>query len=252
MQQDGQVVIPSASIPSAPVEVPGRVYELARGAALTPVWRNAIGGVTFRTDDARYIKWGPLDLEASMRDEAERMRWARQWVTAPEVIEQGQDSTEEWLVTVALDARSAVDPRWTGDPETAVRAVGAGLRALHDALPVDACPWEWSVASRIANAAERRVVVPAELHDAPPIDRLVVCHGDACMPNTLIDDAGRPAGFVDLAALGTADRWADIAVASMSTAWNVGEGWEDTLIDAYGIEPDRERIAYYRRLWDET
>ncbi|CAH0237009.1 Aminoglycoside 3'-phosphotransferase [Microbacterium oxydans] len=246
------MVIPSASVPNASVEVPDRVRELAGSAALTPVWLNGIGGLTFRTDDARYIKWGPLDLEASMHDEAERMRWARRWIAAPEVIAQGENDAEEWLVTVALDAHSAVDPRWKGEPELAVRAVGQALRALHDALPVDECPWEWSVEARIANAAERGVIVPAELRGAPPIDRLVVCHGDACMPNTLLDDAGRPAGVVDLAALGTADRWADIAVASMSTVWNFGEGWEDTLIDAYGIAPDLERIAYYRRLWNET
>ncbi len=31
---------------------------------------------------------------------------------------------------------------------------------------------------------------------------------------------------------GTGDRWADIAVAAMSTEWNYGPGWEDTLIRA--------------------
>ena len=59
--------------------------------------------------------------------------------------------------------------------------------------------------------------MPERFRDAPPIDRLVVCHGDACVPNTLLDDVGRGIAHVDLAALGTADRWADIAVASMST-----------------------------------
>ncbi|MFJ6429058.1 MULTISPECIES: aminoglycoside 3'-phosphotransferase [Microbacterium] len=240
------------SIPSASLDVPTRVRELARGAKLVPVWLNGIGGLTFRTDDGRYIKWGPLDDEANMRDEAERMRWARTWIAVPEVLEQGQDETHEWLVTVALDASSAVDPRWADQPETAVRAVGAGLRALHDALPVAECPWEWSTQWRIANAADRGTIVPDELLQTPPIDRLVVCHGDACMPNTLLDAAGRPAAFVDLAALGVADRWADIAVASMSTMWNFGSGWEDTLIEAYGVEPDRERLEYYRRLWNET
>ena len=246
------MVIPSASIPGASVVVPERVRLLARGAALTPVWLNGIGGLTFRTDDSRYIKWGPLDLEASMRDEAERMRWAREWLTVPEVIEQGEDGSEEWLVTVALDAHSAVDPRWKHDPDRAVRAVGKGLRMLHDALPVEDCPWKWSVAARIANAAQREVILAPELRESPPIDRLVVCHGDACMPNTLLDDSARPVAFVDLAALGVADRWADIAVASMSTVWNFGEGWEDALIEAYGIEPDRERLAYYRDLWNAT
>jgi kanamycin kinase len=170
----------------------------------------------------------------------------------PEVIEQGQDADHEWLVTVALPGVNAVDPRWRNDPEATVRAVGEGLRALHDSLPVAECRWSWSPEWRIGNAAERGVRVASDHHAPPPVDRLVVCHGDACMPNTLLDDAGRPLAHVDLAALGVADRWADIAVASMSTEWNVGAGWADALIDAYGIVPDRERLEYYRRLWNET
>ena len=240
------------SIPDAGIAVPARVRELARGASLEPAWHNSVGGLTFRTDDGRYIKWGPHDAEANMRDEAERMRWARRWITVPEVVEQGQDAEEEWLVTVALPGRSAVDPRWLADPETAVRAVGAALRELHESLPVEECLWRWDVESRIANAAARGIRVPDDLHTPPLVDRLVVCHGDACVPNTLLDDDGAPLAHVDLAALGVADRWADIAVASMSTVWNFGDGWADTLIEAYGVEPDRERLAYYRRLWDST
>ena len=240
------------SIPSTSIDVPARVRMLAGSARLTPVWLNGIGGLTFRTDDGRFIKWGPHDPEANMRDEAERMRWARRWITVPEVIDHGRDTTHEWLVTAALPGRSAVDPRWHADPRTAVRAVGAALCTMHDSLPVDECPWTWDPSSRIADAEERGVSVPRALHTPPPVDRLVVCHGDACMPNTLIDDDGNPLAHVDLAALGSADRWADIAVASMSTAWNVGPGWEDELIEAYGVTPDRERLAYYRRLWNET
>lgn len=94
--------------------------------------------------------------------------------------------------------------------------------------------------------------MPTDLLEPPSIDRLVVCHGDACLPNTLLDDDGRPVAHVDLAALGVADRWADIAVAAMSTLWNFGPGWEDTLIAAYGVDPDRPRLEYYRRLWNES
>jgi len=147
---------------------------------------------------------------------------------------------------------SAVDPRWIAEPETAVRAVGEGLRALHDALPVEECPFDWGVASRIENTAGRCIRVPDELREAPPVDRLVVCHGDACCPNTLIGDDGRWTAHVDLGALGVADRWADIAVAAMSTGWNYGPGWEETLLAAYGIAPDRERLRYYKELWNAT
>jgi kanamycin kinase len=57
---------------------------------------------------------------------------------------------------------------------------------------------------------------------------------------------------VDLGRLGVADRWADLAVATYSLGWNYSGQWEHELLDAYGIEPDRERIEYYRRLWDAT
>ena len=29
-------------------------------------------------------------------------------------------------------------------------------------------------------------------------------------------------------------------------------GGRITLIEAYGVEPDRERLAYYRELWNAT
>ncbi|GKT28959.1 aminoglycoside 3'-phosphotransferase, partial [Aduncisulcus paluster] len=136
-------------------------------------------------------------------------------------------------------------PRWIDDPEPAVRAIGSGLRALHDLLPVGDCPYSWSVANRIAHVAN-----PDELTEHPPIDHLVVCHGDACAPNTLLDDDGNWCGHVDFGELGVADRWADLAVASWSLEWNYGRGWDATFFDAYGVPEDPDRVSYYRRLWD--
>jgi kanamycin kinase len=86
--------------------------------------------------------------------------------------------------------------------------------------------------------------------DGPPIDRLVVCHGDACAPNTLLADDGRWTGHGDVGALGLADRWADLAIATWSVAWNYGTEWEGQMLEAYGITRDDDRIAYYRLLWD--
>ncbi|SFS13413.1 kanamycin kinase [Microbacterium sp. cf046] len=240
------------SIPSEPIEAPERVRALARGAEVTPVWVNGIGGLTFRTADGRFIKYGPCNAETSFSAEAERLAWTVGFTPVPRVLEVGADATHEWLVTTAARGESAVAPRWVAEPATAVRAVGAGLRALHEALPAQACPFEWSVPSRLANAAGRGIRIPGALREPPPVDRLVVCHGDACCPNTLIGDDGRWSAHVDLGALGVGDRWADIAVAAMSTEWNYGPGWEELLIEAYGVEPDGERLEYYRELWNAT
>lgn len=240
------------SIPAETVDVPPRVRMLARGATLVPVWRNGYGGLTFRSGAGEFIKYGPVNAESSMAEEAERLAWAARYTRVPTVRETGTDGRYEWLVTAALPGLSAVDSRWREHPAVAVRAVGEGLRALHDALPVDDCPFDWSVASRLARAAERGIVVDAALREPPAIDRLVVCHADACCPNTLLGEDGRWLGHVDLGVLGVADRWADIAVAAMSTVWNYGRGWEEALLDAYGVDPDEERMAYYRNLWNAT
>lgn len=167
--------------------------------------------------------------------------------TVPRVLAHGTDSRGEWLLTAALPGRSAVDPSWLARPEVAVPAIGRELRRLHESFDVERCPYDWSVEQRLRLAPPD---VAPRFADAPPVDRLVVCHGDACAPNTLLAEDGTGAGHVDLGALGAADRWADIAVAARSTEWNYGPGWERALVAGYGVPYDDERMRFYRELWD--
>jgi kanamycin kinase len=241
---------PIASRPSGPVAVPERVRAIAGADAVEPVWQNQLGGLTFRltaTAGERFVKWSSPGGEAAAKlgAEVQRLAWAAAWAPVPRVLDAGRDDTGAWLVTRGIPARSAVDPRWVADPRVAVRAIGRGLRLLHDALPVAACPFEWSAARSLSVSYARGL-----LDDAPEPDLTVVCHGDACAPNTLIGDDGAFAAHVDLGSLGVADRWADLAVAAWSTEWNYGPGLAPALYEAYGVDPDAERIAYYRLLWD--
>ena len=228
------------SIPSEPVPVPGVVADIAAGRSVAAVWVNELGGVTFRVDGGReYVKVSPPQWADHVVAEADRLRWAAAYIVVPHVLNAGDrppqaGGTPRLLHTAGLPGSSAVDPCWVTQPRTAVRAIGAGLRSLHDRLPVDDCPFG----------------SPLWVTDSLPVDRLVVCHGDACSPNTLIDDDGRCCGHVDLGDLGVADRWADLAVATLSLSWNYAGEWEDELFDAYGIDPDPERVDFYRRLWN--
>jgi len=218
------------------------------GGPVTLVWENEVGGLTGRVggDEPRFIKWNPLGSGESLADEAERLRWLGGRHPAPIVLDYAASDDAELLVTRALPGRSAVDAFWQARPSDAVQAIARGLRALH-ALPTGDCPFEWDVATRILTAADSDAV--ADLPDPPPIDRLVVCHGDSCAPNTLLDETGFVAN-VDFGRLGLADRWADLAVATMSLGWNY-ENYDEALFWAeYGVEPDAARIDYYRRLWN--
>ena len=257
-----------AQVPPADVAVPAPVAALAGADRLRPVWRNELGGLTFEIDGRsgrRFVKWAPVGSGLDLAAEAARLRWAAEFTPVPRVLDAGADESGAWLLTAGLAGDNAVSARWRADPRTAATAIGSGLRALHDRLPVAQCPFAWDVELRLARV---RTAPPdparwhpdhaglspdealARLTDPPPVDRLVVCHGDACAPNTLIGDDGAWSGHVDLGALGLADRWADLAVATWSLEWNYGPGWQPVLLAAYGVAPDPRRTAYYRLLWD--
>jgi len=259
------------TVPDQPL--PAAVAALAGDRPARRLWENEAGGLAFLVeagDGPRFVKWAPPgDSGPDLEAERVRMAWAGAYTPVARPLASGADESGSWLVTTALPGDSAVSARWRARPRAAVTALGAGLRALHDALPVADCPFSWSAPARVADARRRAAqgrLDPDRWHevhrplgvagalalagDIPPADRLVVCQGDACAPNTLLDGAGRWTAHVDLGDLGVADRWADLAVATWSAEWNYGPGWTGVLLDAYGVEPDAARTRYYRLLWD--
>ena len=221
--------------------IPDIVTDVAAGRPAELVWRNELGGLTFRIDD-QFVKWNPRRTGIDLDRECARLAWMAGRHPAPRVVACGGDTEHQWLVTSAVPGESAVGDRWRARRSEAIRAIATGLQAIHS-IPIHDFPDEW--ASQVWVARE-----PASLGPRPPIDAPVLVHGDACAPNTLISPEGRWTGNVDFGDLGVGDRWADLAVASLSLDWNFGEGHQDELFDAYGIERDQERIGYYRALWE--
>jgi kanamycin kinase len=213
--------------------VPELVREHVGHAGLSGVWLNQRGGLTFRAGEL-FLKWSPPGFD--LAPERDRLAWASTWHPVPEVVEFVDGGERgQLLSTRAIRGTSAVDARWHRDPRRAARAIGEGLRALHDNLPVAACPFLW---------------YPIQEAELPAPDHLVVCHGDPCAPNTLLDDAGRWVGHVDLGRLGVGDRWVDLAVGSANLDDNFGPGYQEEYFAAYGVQRDDDRIRFYRRLWN--
>jgi kanamycin kinase len=205
----------------------------------------------------------------SLVDEAERMRWAAAYLPVPVVVSLERRGAATVLITEAMPGRDATDPFWGRDVPGLVEAFGRGLRDLHGAVDQRHCPYR--VALDVAMAHVRRRVAAGTLdpgrghpehhhltaaealerleQTAPPTEDLVVCHGDYCPPNVLLEE-GRVTGYLDLGELGVADRWWDLAVGGWSTGWNFGPEFEPLFYASYGIEPDPGRIAFYRLLYD--
>lgn len=219
--------------------------------------------------EVRFVKIGSIDAYPSIRAERDRMVWLAGRLPVPRVLDHGRSDDVEWLLTSRLAGRDATHAELISDPATTVPLLAQGLRALH-AVPADDCPFDFRLDAALDHARRRveaTLVSPLEdLHpehagmspgralerlerERPVSEDVVLCHGDYCFPNVLIEDQ-RVVGYLDLGEVGVADRWWDLAVATWSTTWNVGPGWEELFLESYGIQPDQERMAYYRLLYD--
>jgi kanamycin kinase len=255
------------------VIIPSSLREAYRDYTWDFVYSYGPEAVTFRLSDAGgrtlYLKLTVSDAWPTLKMEAERMRWATDHLPVPGVVECGSDDLTNWLVTEALTGLPATHSSFSADPQELVRVLATGLRTFHEA-PVEQCPFDFRLDAALLLTRERmdaghidaeRDFHPEFTHltpadalsrlelDKPSSEDLVVCHGDYCLPNTLIGD-DRVVGYVDLGELGVADRWWDLAVATWSLTWSLGPGYEGAFLEAYGIEVDEERMEYYRLLYD--
>jgi kanamycin kinase len=205
----------------------------------------------------------------TLRGEAERMVWAAPYVPVPKVVALEQLGNTTVLLTEALPGHDATLPGWRADLPALVRALGRGLRSFHEAVGEEWCPFRFDLTRALAHVEERvrgGGVRGAGFHDehihltpaaalaeleatAPDDEDLVVCHGDFCPPNVLLQ-GGRVTGYVDLGELGAADRWWDVAVGAWSVGWNFGKELEPLFYESYGVIPDPGRIRFFRLLYD--
>jgi kanamycin kinase len=223
-----------------------------------------LSGATVEKGNGRYRKLSD-DPRHDLVGEGERLSWLREHgIPAAEVLE----VRPGYLLTAEVPGISAAE-EWPAESLPAVVDALADLtRALH-ALPVAQCPFDRRLAVTIPEAlaavpdlddldAERagwsRDRLVAELlFTRPAQEDLVVCHGDLCLPNVLLDPATvQVTGVVDVGRLGVADRWVDLAIAtrSIDDARNpqYGRSLSSRYLDRYGVTPDEAKISYYRLL----
>jgi kanamycin kinase len=229
---------------------------------------------TWRLDGPRgAVRFAKVSLGGqsypSLRGESERMVWAAPYLPVPVVVTLSEVGQATILLTEALPGRDAAAPVWRDDLPALVRALGRGLRRFHEAVGEEWCPFRFDLARALGHVEDRigrddvrrsgfhpehAHLTPAdalaELEALVPVDEdLVVCHGDYCPPNVLLQ-GGSATGFVDLGELGAADRWWDVAVGAWSVGWNFGVEYEPLFYESYGIAPDPARIRFFRLLYD--
>jgi streptomycin 3"-kinase len=246
-------------------------------------WEHVAGGesgalVVRDLDRKRYAKIVAPEQVNELAAERDRNIWIAQTsISSAPVLDWRETGDGACLVTQAMPGVPASELDAPGLLR-AWRSVTATVRALHG-LATDRCPFDRSLTQMMplarASVAEGRVVVgflPVGLQRTPPTQilegiqaelparlgqehaQLVVCHGDLCLPNILVDrDTALVTALIDLGRLGRADPYADIALL-LATA---RETWSDEAMahradlefaETYGIELDPERQDFYHRL----
>lgn len=234
-------------------------------------WNEYPGTTTYRLGSAdarvRYVKVAESTSVVSLVGEAERMRWLAGRLPVPVVIDVGQTDELVWLITEGLPGVDLLRLPRPGAERAGMS--GLALRVFHDA-DIEGCPFDVRTPALIALAhrrAEQGLIVPeVHFHDefahlrvaealrrveeeVPDVGGEVLCHGDFSFPNILVDGRNL-SGFVDLGEMGVGDPWWDIAIATWSATWNLGPGFEHDVLEAYGVEPDWDRIGFFRLLYD--
>lgn len=230
-----------------------------------------------RSDGAAFAKVAGRDREAELKGERDRLLWLQELgIACPRVLD--WQESEARLVTSVVPGIPA--SALSGDDlSTAWPSIVATVGALHRLDP-RACPFDRGLRQMLPRARDvvaRGAVNPDFLSNAdrsvPPTvllagveteiparleaeaREMVVCHGDATMPNLMVDPATlRCTGFVDLGRMGTADPYVDFALMLA----NAGEAWTseaqaraafDTLFRGLGIaRPDVSRLGFHLRL----
>lgn len=236
------------------------------------------GAVVRRSPDGRhYAKTVTAAADrVELLDERDRLLWlATTPIPAPLVVDCERNKNSFSLVTTALPGVPASSVR-PSQAARATRSLAAFLRRLH-ALDPDTCPFDRSLAVTLPLAAanvatgsvdeddfdpERSERTAADLltdlqssPEAAAPEDIVVCHGDACLPNFHVDpESLEVVGVLDVGRLGRADRYQDLALLTRSmSAGSLNPGYGPAfaaqLLTAYGITaPDHDRLAFYRLL----
>lgn len=213
-----------------------------------------------------YLKINLRASKFSLSQEKQKLDWLKNRLSAPEVLLFAEDENNEYLLLSEIPGVSAIDDSLKTDIPRIIEQLTSGLKMIH-ALPVENCPFDARLDYKIETARERMIKGLVEEEDfdeerqgrttedlfqellatKPASEDLVFTHGDYCVPNVILENR-KLSGFVDWESAGVADRYQDIALLTRSVWYNFGENWVENVFEIYGIEPDWEKIRFYRLL----
>lgn len=203
-------------IPFLPPQISGAILE----GAWQRVDHGSNPGRVYRVRDTagatQYLKIHPHDPHVSLKRERAIIAWLAPHVRVPRVIAYDAFDGVEYLLLSEVLGRTLIDASIDPDSMLVAQVLAKALRTLHS-IDITRCPFMRRLDTLSPQAAGE--VDPAAIVRWSGDEDLVFTHGDACLPNILIDDAGE-IGFIDLARGGVSDRYLDLACAVHTLRYN--------------------------------
>ena len=251
--------------------------------SLPPILAEAVSGYAWRQNNvglssaqiyrleaanktSLYLKIDSRFSQPSLLLEKRKLDWLENRLPVPKVLLFAADETNEYLLLSEISGVATSDDSLKSDIPKTIAELTNGLKMIH-ALPVEDCPFDARLRGKIERARKRMIHGLVEEHDfdekrlgrsaadlfqelidtAPTAEDLVFTHGDYCLPNVVLEN-GSLGGFVDWGSAGVADRFQDLALLTRSIFHNVGEDRTKDVFEIYGIEPDAQKLHFYRLL----
>lgn len=254
-----------ASGPLAPhLTAVQRVEAVSIGASRAQVYRlwDAVQPISFLKVETR-------EAATTLAADVARLRWLAHRLPVPQVLAYHEDEQAGYLLTTVVPGvdTATLSERSDTDITQVVRLLAAGLRQVHAVDSTD-CPFDARLDQALAQVRQRidRGLVDEHaiggqwggrtipelwaelLATVPAHEDLVFTHGDACLPNVLVE-GDRVSGFVDLGRAGVGDRYRDLALTQRSLIRNYGEMWVPLFFAEYGLsQPDAAKLTFYQLL----
>lgn len=239
--------------------------------------------IGFSRDDVYLIKKGFINcfeekdvvVKISTRKEvvyeALNMTWLKKYCKVPEIHRYGMVKDNYYCMMEYLPGVMFQELLDSYDVKDVVKTYASLIRQFHDIDPVG-LPHNHSLEQKLKHVEycmEKQLIntdhferelkqytieeIYQKIQTYLPIEEdLVLCHGDICMPNIMMNGL-ELSGYIDIVGIGVCDRHLDLAIGLRSLRYNLelyryefNQEVVDLFLETYGIkELEKEKVEFY-------
>ncbi|MGE0760898.1 MAG: phosphotransferase, partial [Pirellulaceae bacterium] len=140
------------------MHIPPAVRAFVEGAECDPVHIGKSAASVFRLRShvgTLFLKMAMVTDRDGLEAEAERLRWLAGRLSVPNVVSFAKDDGREYLLVTSVPGVNGIEAG-REHPAGVTTGLAQALRMLH-AQPIDACPFDQTVAAQIERARQRVV-----------------------------------------------------------------------------------------------